>query len=53
MEMHKPLRDPGFWHAAIDGITIAHLVAEKLIKHARTGNKDLYENVLSLAKIAS
>lgn len=51
--MHKPLIDPEFWHVSLDGVTIAHLVAEKLIKHARTGNVEIYNSVLSLVKIAS
>lgn len=50
--MHKPLRDPEFWHKPLDGTTIAHLVAEKLIKHKRTGNAEIYNDILRLMKIA-
>ena len=52
-QMHKPLADPDFWHVPLAGVTVAHLVAEKLIKHARTGNSELYNGVLHLVKIAN
>ena len=50
--MHKPLRVPEFWHVSLDGKTISHIVAEKLIKHRSTGNAELYDNLLSLLRIA-
>lgn len=42
--------DTEFWFSPLDGHTIAHLVAEKLIKHRNTGNTEMYNSVQRLMR---
>ncbi len=48
--MHKGFRDTDFWIVQLSGYSIAHLVAEKLIKHRVTGNAELYNSVQGLMR---